>query len=450
MIKCVIFDFDDTLVKSLHDKNEFYDEYKKLLKKQKLPYSMSAIKRAHNFAEQEYIKFGGTQRQPTDFYFEKQFFNSLGITKNQKLAKLLHNAYIAYRLKLTKLMPNTKETLSALKKAGISLNVITNTREDTNRILAKKHGIYKYFDHFLMSHEEGTIKSDLKIFHLLLEKLNKNKKTKILPSECLMVGNNLNEDTAASQIGMKTAILTTKMAVNKNLQSFEPNYYIDNLKEIIAIVKNESKITCPDIKTAEQIVMQRINNLLKMHKAVIVGVTGGAGAGKTVFSKRLCQLLNGSHLEADYYFKEYKKPKKLTLDDPRAFDFNLLTKHLKKLKKGQTINCPDYDFDNYKRIGTKPIKPAKVIVVEGLFTLHKKVLGLLDLSIFIESPPNTRLARAIKRDTTERGQTAKSTKIGFIKDQKPSYKKHIAPTKENAEIIIYNNQKRLKNKGMLK
>ncbi|MCX6803280.1 MAG: HAD family hydrolase [Candidatus Diapherotrites archaeon] len=241
MIRSVIFDIGDTLVESLRDKNGFYEEYVKFLKTHDLQFSMPEIKKAHNYAIQKYKALERKRKQPTDFYFEKQFFLGLGIKKNKTLARLLNTAYLEYRIRTSKLMPNTKETLSELKKSGLLLNVITNTSDDTNRVLAKKYGIYKYFDRFLMSHEEGTIKSEFKIFHLLLEKLNKNRKTKILPNEYLMVGNNLNEDTAARQVGMKTVILTRIRDENKNLQSFEPDYYINDLNEIgIVIAKLNS------------------------------------------------------------------------------------------------------------------------------------------------------------------------------------------------------------------
>jgi len=232
----VIFDFGDTLVDSLPEKKGFFWEYEKFLRKQKLHYSLDEIKLAHSFAEQNYKKLDSREKQLTDFYFEEQFFLGLGVKKNKILAKLLNKAYVDYRVKMNKLMPGTKHTLASLKKRGVLLNVITNTNDDTNKVLAKKYGIYKYFNFFLMSHEEGTIKSELKIFRLLLKKINKGRKSKIQPKECLMVGNNLNEDTVASQMGMKTVILTKRIQCDKKSVYYEPDFYIGNLKELLKIV----------------------------------------------------------------------------------------------------------------------------------------------------------------------------------------------------------------------
>ena len=87
-----------------------------------------------------------------------------------------------------------------------------------------------------MSHEFGSMKSELKIFQHLLEKLNKGRKAKIHPSECLMIGNHAGEDGAAKLVGMKVALLKPTLAGKEHLKALKPDYLIKDLKEIEKIV----------------------------------------------------------------------------------------------------------------------------------------------------------------------------------------------------------------------
>ncbi|MEI7961065.1 MAG: HAD-IA family hydrolase [archaeon] len=236
MIKCIIFDFGDTLVNTKRKTIEAHMvEYARFLNKHGFYFSSDKVIAAHKATEKTWSSFDEKSKQIRRLW-EKTFLKALGVNPTNKLCFAMEKAYYYFRIKNDKLMPNTIKTLKKLKKQGIRLCVVTNTKTNTNYVLAKEFKILQYFDYFLRSHKEGTIKSELKIFHLLLEKLNKNRKNKILPSECLMVGNNLNEDTAASQIGMKTVILKKYIYVNKTKAFFEPDYYIDDLIEIVNIV----------------------------------------------------------------------------------------------------------------------------------------------------------------------------------------------------------------------
>ena len=49
------------------------------------------------------------------------------------------------------------------------------------------------------------------------------------------------------------------------------------------------------------------------------------------------------------------------------------------------------------------ISPSEFIIVEGVHVLHeKRYFSLFDLTVFVDTPSDLRLARRIKRDVTER------------------------------------------------
>ena len=236
MIKCVIFDFGDTLVNSGETNKTAFDAYmRKIHSLFNNKYSMSEIIKAKEEAEIDYGKLDNVTRLSDTPVFENIFLGKLGEKPDKKLGELIASAYWDTKFEKVSLFPRTKETLEHLKGQGLILCVITNTKTDTNRRLAKKLGIFKYFDYFLMSHEFGSIKSELKIFHHLLEQVNK--KNKILPSECLMVGNDLEEDTVAKKIGMKTVILTKEVYNKHPEKMIKPDYYIKELIELKEIIE---------------------------------------------------------------------------------------------------------------------------------------------------------------------------------------------------------------------
>ena len=59
---------------------------------------------------------------------------------------------------------------------------------------------------------------------------------------------------------------------------------------------------------------------------------------------------------------------------------------LKKLKAGQTIHCPVYDYGIHNRTDkTVEVRPTKVVIIEGILIFQNPDLrDLLDIKIFVE------------------------------------------------------------------
>ena len=61
-------------------------------------------------------------------------------------------------------------------------------------------------------------------------------------------------------------------------------------------------------------------------------------------------------------------------DHPNAFDFDLLFEHLRDLSNRKIINMPIYNFTTSAREeGTQTIKPANVIIFEGILAFYDLV-----------------------------------------------------------------------------
>ena len=182
-----------------------------------------------------------------------------------------------------------------------------------------------------------------------------------------------------------------------------------------------------------------------MSDIIVIGIAGGTGSGKTTITRKLMQNFGGdvSVIYHDNYYKahhsmSYEERAKLNYDHPDAFDTDLMIKHLRKLKKGEAIYCPVYDYTVHDRSDkTVLIKPAKVIVVEGILIFQSKELcDLMDIKIFVDADADERILRRIIRDVRDRGRSLDSVITQYLATVKPMHEQFVEPSKKNADIII--------------
>ena len=92
-----------------------------------------------------------------------------------------------------------------------------------------------------------------------------------------------------------------------------------------------------------------------------------------------------------------------------------------------------FKVDNYFFI----FSGANVLIFEGILAFHhKEVLDLLDMKVFVDTDPDIRLSRRLKRDITQRGRDMKGVLDQYNRHVKPSFDYYIAPTMTHADIIV--------------
>jgi len=111
---------------------------------------------------------------------------------------------------------------------------------------------------------------------------------------------------------------------------------------------------------------------------------------------------------------------------------------MRKILSGKAVRIPDYNFITHKRTeGSVCIDNPDVVILEGIFALYyARLLGLADLKIYVDTDPDLRLARRIKRDIQERGYELSRVLSMYLETVKPSHEAFIAPTKKNADFIV--------------
>ena len=182
------------------------------------------------------------------------------------------------------------------------------------------------------------------------------------------------------------------------------------------------------------------------NRPYLIGISGGSGGGKTSVANLIHKSL-GTYdsllFSMDTYYKDLTPEQERDLsnynfDSPEALDLDLLYTHLNELMHWKKIQMPTYDFSTNKRKEyTIQIKPAKVIIFEGILAFYdKRMRDLMDLKLFIDLDDDIRLSRRIYRDIISRGRKMETVLERYHKFVKTAYNNFIKPTKEYADIII--------------
>lgn len=189
-----------------------------------------------------------------------------------------------------------------------------------------------------------------------------------------------------------------------------------------------------------------------MPEIIVIGIAGGSGSGKTTLMKNLMKKFgdNICVLSHDNYYRAhhdlpFEQRSKLNYDHPDAFETDMMVEHLRKLKAGEAIDCPTYDYAIHNRAAeTIRVEPRPVIVVEGILIFEKKELcDEMDIKIFVDTDADVRLARRIKRDVAKRGRTLESVLTQYLDTVKPMHELFVEPSKKNADIIVVGGGKNL-------
>ncbi|XP_046396131.1 uridine-cytidine kinase-like 1 isoform X1 [Ischnura elegans] len=180
----------------------------------------------------------------------------------------------------------------------------------------------------------------------------------------------------------------------------------------------------------------------------VIGICGGSASGKTTVATKIIESLNVpwvTLLSMDSFYKvlnpkqhELAAMNEYNFDHPDAFDFELLSATLKRLKDGKKVEVPIYNFVTHSRENrTKTMYGANVIIFEGILCFYNtEVLKMLDMKVFVDTDSDIRLARRLRRDITKRGRDLSGVLKQYCTHVKPSFDYYIAPSMAHADIIV--------------
>ena len=183
-----------------------------------------------------------------------------------------------------------------------------------------------------------------------------------------------------------------------------------------------------------------------MASPLVVGIAGGTGSGKTTVAHKLAAAMPEGRcvtIEHDAYYRDQShlpadERATINYDHPAALESGLLAEHLRQLRAGEPVDIPIYDFATHtRRRDKRRVLPAPVIIVEGILVFCDASLReQMDIKIFVDTDPDIRLMRRIRRDLELRGRTFQSVRDQYYATVRPMHIEYVEPTKRWADLIV--------------
>lgn len=183
-----------------------------------------------------------------------------------------------------------------------------------------------------------------------------------------------------------------------------------------------------------------------MSERVLVGVAGGSGSGKTTVVEEILRALHPfpvSVIHHDAYYRDlsdrpFEERVVVNFDHPDALETELLIRHLTALRAGQPVEIPVYDFSTHTRTTrVERVEATGVIIVDGILVLAEpRLRDLLDIKVFVDTDPDLRFIRRLRRDVRERGRSLESVVAQYLKTVRPMHLAFVEGSRTHADIII--------------
>lgn len=181
-------------------------------------------------------------------------------------------------------------------------------------------------------------------------------------------------------------------------------------------------------------------------RPVVLGVAGGSGSGKSTVVREVCRLLGpgvASVIHHDAYYRDLSAlplsdREAVNFDHPDSLETELMVAHLESLLAGRSVELPTYDFSTHTRAAaTEVLAPTPVLILDGILVLaDPRLRALMDLKVFVDTAPDLRLLRRIRRDVVKRGRTAHSVIAQYETTVRPMHLEFVEPSKRFADLIV--------------
>jgi uridine kinase len=129
----------------------------------------------------------------------------------------------------------------------------------------------------------------------------------------------------------------------------------------------------------------------------LVAVDGPGGAGKSLFAARLARALDGAPVIHTDDFASW--------DNPHNWWDRFEDTVLKPLERGEVVRYQAFDWAARRMGAWREVPTRDIVIIEGVSSSRTNVVDRLTLAIWLDTPPDERLARGIARDgESMRGQ----------------------------------------------
>ena len=255
--------------------------------------------------------------------------------------------------------------------------------------------------------------------------------------------------------------------INSTDKFLKPDFSQKTGRELLAFYLQSKfkQVLAYDTKSAEPIFIdvrydfiQKFSKRLisSPDKRILIGFTGESASGKSTICREISNVINRFNmpvtiLTTDNYFNDISELIKkygsfdalrdngYDVDSPESFQLDILKEDLQKISQGEDIYSPEY-LINGTGISipkSKFVPSNKIIVVEGMATMHGQISDLLDVKIYVDIDPKIQEKWFLYRAQTSRNQDEANARkqLAYVRE---ASKKYILPKKEEYSDITIN------------
>jgi phosphoribulokinase len=176
--------------------------------------------------------------------------------------------------------------------------------------------------------------------------------------------------------------------------------------------------------------------------AVLIGVVGDSGSGKTTISAAIAQRLGVGRVTAiclDDYHK-YDRAERQRLDitalSPDCNRLDLMAEHLAALRRGESVTKPVYNHTNGTFGPDERITPRAVVIARGLLGLSTDALrSTFDLTVYLDPAESLRVHWKCLRDCAKRGYTGAEV-LRHLARRQPDAERYVHAQRAFADVVI--------------
>ena len=253
--------------------------------------------------------------------------------------------------------------------------------------------------------------------------------------------------------------------LNSNKKILKPDFSQEKGRELLALylqtkfnqlVEFDSKATVPIFREITLGFARKFSKRLisNPNKRIMIGITGESASGKSTICRAISDVITSFNLPVtilttDNYFNDISEQIKkygsfdalrdngYDIDSPESFQLEILKEDLKNLSEGQDIYAPEY-LPNGTGISvphSKFVPSNKIIIIEGMASMYDGVKDIFDIKVYVETEPNLRKERFLKRASEERNQDLENAlkHWDYIWE---AGKKYVKPARSLADLVL--------------
>ena len=149
--------------------------------------------------------------------------------------------------------------------------------------------------------------------------------------------------------------------------------------------------------------LERLDGLLQSKERVLLAIEGRSASGKTTLAAALADIYEDStvfHMD-DYFLRPEQRTLERLAEPGGNVDRERFAQEvLLPVTRGELATVRAYDCATQTLGEARSVAPGRLVIVEGVYSMHPELAGVYDLSLFLHVNPGQQAQRILARNGT--------------------------------------------------